>query len=234
VCGPPFGDNGVVIDPSQDAFGVALLDYLEGKEVPGLVLEVEGGQAGPALHPEWFFRSFEQWDWWDRELLPLVGQGPVLDLGAGAGRASLFLQERGLQVTAVEASPGAAEVCRRRGVADVRLGDLNDPPADVSWTGVLLLCGNLGLGGSWEGNRRLLARLSQLSAPSAVLVGDSVTPDGPARVELRIRYRDLVTPWWPQYNIPAGQMATLVDGTGWRMEMHLEDGEEHAVLLKRA
>ncbi len=137
-------------------------------------------------------------------------------------------------MTAVEASPGAVEVCRRRGVADVRLGDLNDPPADLPWAGVLLLCGNLGLGGSWEGNRRLLARLAELAAPGAVLAGDSVTPDGPARVVLRIRNRDLVTPWWPQYNIPAAQMAALVGGTGWRMERHLEAGEDHAVLLRRA
>jgi SAM-dependent methyltransferase len=223
-----------VIDPLQDAFGAALLDYLEGKQVPELVMEAEGGQPKPAMHPEWFFRGFEQWEWWDRELLPLIEQGPVLDLGAGAGRAGLYLQERGLHVTAVEASPGAAEVCCRRGVADVRLGDVNDPPADRPWGTVLLLCGNLGLGGSWEGNRRLLARLAELVTPGAVLVGDSVTPEGSPQVALRIRYRGLVTPWWPQYNIPAGQMAALVDGTGWQIERHLEDGEDHAVLLRRA
>jgi SAM-dependent methyltransferase len=198
------------------------------------VLKTEEGETGPAMHPEWFFRSFDRWEWWDRKLLPLVEHGPVLDLGAGAGRASLYLHERGLPVTAVDASPGALEVCRRRGIADVRLGDVNDPPADQRWAGVLLLCGNLGLGGSWEGNRRLLARLAGLAAPGAVLIGESVTPDGPARVVLRIRYRNLVTPWWPQYNIPAEQIAALVDGTGWRLEMHLEDGEDHAVLLRRA
>jgi hypothetical protein len=158
-----------VIDPSRDAFGAALLDYLEGRDVPELVLEEEGGEAWPATRPEWFFRGFEQWDWWDREILPLVARGPVLDLGAG----------------------------------------------------------------SWEGSRRLLTRLAELAVPGAVLVGDSVTPDGSARVLLRIRYRDLVTPWWPQYNIPATQMAALVDGTGWGMEMHLRDGDEHAVLLRR-
>jgi SAM-dependent methyltransferase len=223
-----------MIDPSEDAFGAALVDYLEGRDVPELVLETDDGGTGPAMHPEWFFRSFARWEWWDRKLLPLVEHGPVLDLGAGAGRASLYLHERGLAVTAVDASPGAVEVCRRRGVGDVRLGDVNDPPADQRWAGVLLLCGNLGLGGSWEGNRRLLARLAELAAPGAVLVGDSVTPDGPGRVVLRIRYRKLVTPWWPQYNIPAERMAALVDGTGWRLEMHLEDGEEHAVLLRRA
>ncbi len=223
-----------MIDASQDAFGAALLDCLAGREVPGLVLELQDGQSGPAMRPEWFFRSFGQWDWWDRELLPLIERGPVLDLGAGVGRASLYLQARGLPVTAVEASPGAAEVCRRRGVADVRLGDLNDPPSDLPWAGVLLSCGNLGLGGSWQGNRRLLARLAELTLPGAVLVGDSVTPDGPPRVVLRIRYRDLVTPWWSQYNIPADRMAALVDGTGWRMDRHLKDGDDHAVLLRRA
>jgi SAM-dependent methyltransferase len=104
-----------VIGQSEDAFGAALVDYLEGRDVPGLVLEVEGDRAGPAMHPEWFFRGVERWEWWDQQLLPLIGQGPVLDLGAGAGRASLYLQERGLAVTAVDASPGAVEVCRRRG-----------------------------------------------------------------------------------------------------------------------
>ena len=228
-----YDQNRGVINRPQDAFGAALLDYLDGEEVPELLLDVAGDGSGPAMHPEWFFRGFERWEWWDRQLLPLIEHGPVLDLGAGAGRASLYLQERGLRVTAVDASPGAAEVCRRRGVADVRLGDVNDPPTDQAWAGVLLLCGNLGLGGSWEGNRRLLARLADLAAPGAVLIGDSVTPEGPPQVSLRIRYRDLVTPWWPQYNIAAGQIAALVEGTGWRVDRHLQDGEDHAVLLRR-
>jgi hypothetical protein len=29
-------------------------------------------------------------------------------------------------------------------------------------------------------------------------------------------------------------MAALADGTGWRMDRHLEDSENHAVLLRRA
>jgi len=63
--------------------------------------------------------------------------------------------------------------------------------------------------------------------------GDSVTPTGPPQIDLRLRYRDLVTPWWSQYNIPASRMAALVEDTGWRIELHEEDGEDHAVLLRR-
>lgn len=210
---------------------MALLDHLEGRPVPGLVLEVDGERV-PAMGPEWFFRGFADWDWWDRQLLPTIESGPVLDLGAGAGRASLYLQERGLDVTVVEASPAAAEVCRRRGVLDVRVGDLADPPTDRPWAAVLLLCGNLGLGGTWDGSRRLLRRLADLTAPGAVLIGDSVTSDHP-EVELRLHYRHLVTPVWKQHNIPADRMPALVDGTGWAIEHHLVDGDEHAVLLRR-
>jgi hypothetical protein len=47
--------NRAVIDPSQDAFGAALHDYLEGKDVPELVLEDRSGWTGPAMPPEWFF-----------------------------------------------------------------------------------------------------------------------------------------------------------------------------------
>jgi hypothetical protein len=100
-----------VIDPAHDAFGAALLDYLDGSHVPELTLEVKDGSSGPAMHPEWFFRSFESWDWWERELLPLITSGPVLDLGSGAGRAALHFQQQGLPVTAVDASPGAVERC---------------------------------------------------------------------------------------------------------------------------
>ena len=75
-----------MIDPNQNAFGVALLDYLEGRRhVPEPILEVKGGSSRPAMHPEWFFRSFECWDWWERVILAIVSCGPVLDLGAGAG-----------------------------------------------------------------------------------------------------------------------------------------------------
>lgn len=91
-------------------FRAALLDYPEGKDVPELVLEARGGWTGSAMHPVWFFRSFEQWDWWDRKILPFVEQGPVLDLGAGPGRAALYLQQWGLSVTAVDASPGCRGV----------------------------------------------------------------------------------------------------------------------------
>lgn len=217
-----------------DAWGQALLDQLEGRDVPQLFLEVDTGEVGPAMQPEWFFRPFEAWDWWERELFELVTHGPVLDLGCGAGRAGLHLQALGYAVRAIDAAAGAVEVTRRRGAVDAVLGDLNSPPTDQQWGTVLLLCGNLGLGGSWDGNRRLLARLSDICAPEALLIGDSVNYSGVAEIGLRIRYRDVVTPWWRQCNVAAAEVDALVEGTGWSVEKRIIDGADHAVALRNA
>ena len=220
-------------DLEGDAWGDALNDFLDHRLRSELVLEVDDGTTRPALQPAWFFRTYDEWDWWEQHLLDAVRGGPVLDLGAGAGRAALHFQERGLDATAVEASGGAAEVCRRRGVRDVRVADLNDPPGDRSWRAVLLLCGNIGLGGTWEGNRELLARLAMVVAPEATLIGDSVAWDGRPEISLRLRYGDVVTPWWRQRNIAPEELSDLVEGTGWTVENHLVADHSHAFMLRR-
>ena len=219
--------------PEGDAWGRALADHLEGLDVPTPELETAGGQVGEAMHPEWFFREHDQWDWWERELLDAVTSGPVLDLGAGAGRVSLWFQKRGFDVTAVDNSPLAVHVCRKRGITDVRLADVNEPPDDKRWGAVLLLCGNLGLGGTREGVRSLLTRLATICAPGAVLVGDTVDPPHRESIQLRIRYEGVASPWWPQYNVPIDELPGLVEGTGWELERHLIDGVDHAGLLRR-
>ena len=51
-------------------------------------------------------------------------QGRVLDIGAGAGRASVALQDRGQDVVALDISPGATAVCRDRGVPTTFTGSV--------------------------------------------------------------------------------------------------------------
>ena len=42
----------------------------------------------------------------------------------------------------------------------------------------------------------------------------------------------MVTPWWAQRNVAKTEIPALVDGTGWQIERQLEDGVDHAVLLR--
>lgn len=235
----------------HDAFGKALLDHLAGREVQELTLEADDGTSTPAMGPDWFFQASDEWYQWERDALDSLA-GPVLDLGCGAGRAALYLQAKGLEVTALDASPGAVAVCRARGVRDVRLGDLREPPGDKRWRGILLLCGNLGLAGGWHETRALLARLADLAAADAMLVADSVDPTitddqdeiGYQRqqqergryvgqVRLRLRYGRITSPWWEQSNIAIGDLPRLVEGTGWTIHDHHLNGADHYALFRR-
>jgi SAM-dependent methyltransferase len=217
-----------------------------------LTLEVDDGRSFDAMAPAAFFAPPDAWLPYERDLLADV-EGPVLDLGCGAGRHALHLEERGLDVCAIDNSPGAIEVCRRRGVHDARLADLRDPPSDTAWATVLLLCGNFGLAGGWDETRALLRSLHDVCRPDAVVIADSVNPllnDDPASVAyreakrasgryvgevgLRLRYGSYVTPYWSLLNLPPEDVPTLVEGTGWVVEQQIVGGFDHAMRLRRA
>src|SRR5439155_25169192 len=65
------------------------------------------------------FSPFRRWPKAERAAMRYV-RGRVLDVGCGAGRVALHLQERGHDVVGIDLSPGAVEVARRRGAKDVR------------------------------------------------------------------------------------------------------------------
>jgi len=243
-----------VLDPTDDAFGAALADHAAGVTAgPELILEVDDGHRTPALPPAWFFLPDSSWSPKEREVLGHARPaGPVLDLGAGAGRHAVWFQSRGHEVTAVDASPGAIEVCRARGVADARLGDLTDPPADKPWSTVLLMCGNLGLAGGWDETRALLTRLAPRCTPGAVVIADTIDPTAlgdehsrahvarnlaagrpPGQIRLRLHYGARTTPWWDLLNVPVADVAPLVAGTGWTVATHLVASLDHYVVLRQ-
>lgn len=101
-------------------------------------------------------------------------EGPVLDVGCGAGRMLLWLQQRGMAAVGIDVSPGAVEVCRTRGCADVRLIDVMEARADALGEGAfrtaVVFGNNIGIGGTIEGARELLWRLARAVAPSGHLL----------------------------------------------------------------
>jgi SAM-dependent methyltransferase len=72
----------------------------------------------------------------------LVGQGQILEIGAGPGREADYLEQRGLKVTRTDATPAFVERLRTAGhdarLLDIRSGDLGGPYDGVLANAVLL------------------------------------------------------------------------------------------------
>ena len=226
----------------DDAFGRLLLDHLAG-QAGRLVLERDDGSAGPALPAEMFFADQREWPPEERQVFELV-RGRVLDVGCGAGRHSLAAQRRGFEVVAIDISPGAVEVCRRRGVQDVRLLPLGDVDASLGlFDTVLMMCGNVGLVGDPDDAVRILRTLHGLTTPAARILLDSVDPHVdvdpadlayqernrargrlPGHVTIRLRYGDRATPWFELLNVSPSELERLAAPAEWRLA-HLVEGE---------
>jgi SAM-dependent methyltransferase len=72
-----------------------------------------------------YLAKFEDWAEIERRAMDFV-RGHVIDLGCGAGRVALYLQQKGLDVLGFDISPLALKVCRERGLRKTRRGSIHD------------------------------------------------------------------------------------------------------------
>lgn len=95
--------------------GQAIRDYYHQENPQDLQTETSISELDE-LPVAYLFRDFEEMNEIEQKALEL-SRGKVLDIGAGAGSHSLYLQnKRNLDVTALDISPRSIEVCRLRGI----------------------------------------------------------------------------------------------------------------------
>lgn len=95
--------------------GRAIWDYFHNENPEDLQTETSISELDE-LPVEYLFRDFEEMNKIEKKALKL-SHGKVLDIGAGAGSHSLYLQnDRDLDVTTLDISPKSIEVCELRGI----------------------------------------------------------------------------------------------------------------------
>lgn len=215
-----------------DAFGQMLLDG-RGPEI----VERDDGFLDSARMS--YFAPVTEWPAVERRALRWA-RGRVLDAGVGAGRAALELQRRGRTVVGIDVSPGAIEVARSRGVRDVRLLPFEKVDDSLGRFDTIVMFGNnFGLFGSPTKAKRLLRRLRPLADRIVAASNDPYATDDPAHLayqernrkrgpmagelRLRVRYRDLVGPWFDYLIVSPDEMATILEGTDWRIHRLVEE-----------
>ncbi len=151
----------------QDAYGHMLLDLAAG--IPAVeIIERDDGYVLPGALAAEYLLPYDRWPSHQRAVVDRA-RGRVLDIGCGAGRFCLELQDRGHEVVGIDVSPGAVEACRRRGVTDARPMALEEIDASLgTFDTVIMMGNNFGLFGDPAGLRAGLGRLAAVTASDAL------------------------------------------------------------------
>ncbi|XLS28434.1 class I SAM-dependent methyltransferase [Flavobacteriaceae bacterium M23B6Z8] len=155
----------------KDLLGKALLAYYHDNSVENPITETSISEAEelPLSH---FFRDNNQMSALEKKALELA-VGSILDVGAGAGSHSLYLQEqRAMNVTSIDISEGACEVCRLRGLKKVYQKDLFSF-SDQKFDTLLLLMNGTGICGTYANLPFFLAKLKELLNENGQVLIDS-------------------------------------------------------------
>lgn len=116
------------------------------------------------------FRTYNSMPEIERKALDLAN-GRVLDVGAGAGCHSLVLQERGVDVTAIDISPLSVETMKERGVKKVLEQDFFT--LEGQYDTILMLMNGIGIVGTLERLPEFFKQIDKILAPEGQVLCDS-------------------------------------------------------------
>ncbi len=184
----------------------------------------------------WYFTRHREFPSYEKDALRLA-RGRVLDIGCGAGRHALYLQRRGLRVTAIDRSPRLVELARTRGVRDARVANACGklPFRDGEFDTVILFGNNLGIGGTPRRLRRMLRELHRLTTPRGRILATTRMPGATnpthrrylrqnlargralGQIRLRLIYAGLRGEWFDLLLLAPTDVMTIAAREGWEL-----------------
>jgi len=153
----------------KDLFGKALLDYQNGNYTEDLITSTSISDEDE-LPLSYLFRSFNEMPKLEQKALQLA-KGSILDVGCGSGSHSLYLQNNGLKVKAIDISKGAVEVAKLRGVENTEVKDLLKETE--TFDTILLLMNGTGVFQKLSKMPKYLKHLKSLLKPNGQILVDS-------------------------------------------------------------
>jgi len=227
---------------AEDAFGRMLWAYYNGQRVFEID-ERDDGYIEASTSPKLYFSDYEDWPQHEKKAIEYI-KGRVLDIGCGAGRHSLYLQKKGLDVLGIDNSPLAIKVCKLRGLKKAKIMSIEDIDfKPKSFDTIIMMGANFGLMGNFKKARSLLKRFHKITSDDGLIIAETRDPyktDNPAHLEyhklnrkrgrmggqvrMRIRFGKYATPWFDYLLVSKEEMEEILKGTGWKVKQYIDSG----------
>lgn len=233
-----------------DTFGRIMFDALEGKEAKYSVERDDGFITTSTGHQ--YIVKFEDWAV-EEKLAAEEIEGPVLDVGCGAGRVGIYAKKQGIEYVGVDLSEMAIAVCRQRGLQDVHVMSADKIELDRSDFKTIVLFGNnFGIMGTIDSTIRMLQGFHGITSDDAIILAGSIDPEETdnkvhisyhsknkargkplGQVRLRNKYQGEVDDWW--YLLLCGKelMSELAEQAGWVLERVIGGPKYNVGVLKK-
>ncbi|WP_298391479.1 bifunctional 2-polyprenyl-6-hydroxyphenol methylase/3-demethylubiquinol 3-O-methyltransferase UbiG [Flavobacterium sp.] len=154
----------------KDLFGKAILDFQTDNAPEAIITETNISESDE-MDVAYLFRAFNEMPNLEKKALQL-SKGRILDVGCGAGSHSLYLQEKGFDVTSIDISENAIETCRLRGLQKASVQNVLDVKNDTFDT-ILLLMNGTGIFQTLAQTSSYLQKLKSLLAINGQILIDS-------------------------------------------------------------
>ena len=152
-----------------DPIGVAIQEYAKTKKPDDII--VASDICDDDIIPlEVLFRKFDEMPEIEQTAL-LRASGKVLDVGAGAGIHTMYLQDQGLSVHCIDISEGAVTYLKANGLNAERVNFFSFK--DQQFDTILLLMNGIGIAGKLSNLETTLAHAKSLLRPGGKILCDS-------------------------------------------------------------
>tara|TARA_B100000795_G_scaffold184234_1_gene139811 strand:+ start:51 stop:767 length:717 start_codon:yes stop_codon:yes gene_type:complete len=234
-----------MIKKEQDPMGQAIYNYFHHKDETSVKVDTNITE-GEELPVPYLFRSFKEMPLLEKKALELV-KGTVLDVGAGAGAHSVYLQENGFDVTSIDVSELSCSVMKSRNLKSVSCSDI--------WTlepkkfdTVLFMMNGIGLVKTLDGLETFFEHLKKYVATNGQVLLDSSDlkymfedDEGGLWVNLNsnyygelhytLSYKECVAKPFPWLFVDFDKLQQVVESCGWSVSLEYQD--DHFLYLVR-
>lgn len=152
-----------------DIFGQAVIDHFEKQDVENIKVIAEDFDDDE-IPTNYLFRSYKEMPKLEQKALQLA-KGKTLDVGCCAGSHALVLQEKGIDVKAIDVSQGAIKVARLRGIKNAMVQDFFDEKEKFDT--ILMLMNGIGIVGKLRKLTNFFEHLKSILNPHGKVVLDS-------------------------------------------------------------